>query len=126
MKLPPYQAIAVESFFPLMLQEYLSLLLYLAFSLLFILFLVTASVSSVYHNLDSDKNSSYECGFHPFEDARLPFEVRFYLVGVLFIIFDLELIFLFPWVLCFFHINLSGFFAMFFFLLLLAMGLWYE
>lgn len=114
---------AIESFLLLMFQEYLSLFLYLAFSLLFILLLVAISVFSVYHNLDSGKNSSYECGFHPFEDARLPFEVRFYLVGVLFIIFDLELIFLFPWVLSFFHLNLSGFCAMFFFLLLLALGL---
>lgn len=86
--------------------EYLLLLLYLFFSLFFILLLVAFSVFSVYHNLDSDKNSSYECGFHPFEDARIPFEVRFYLVGVLFIIFDLEIIFLFPWVLSFFCLNL--------------------
>jgi len=79
-----------------MFQEYKLLLFYLCFCLVFILFLVSLSVFSVYHVLDSDKNSSYECGFHPFEDARIPFEVRFYLVGVLFIIFDLEIVFLFP------------------------------
>lgn len=106
--------------------EYQLLLLYLLFSWFFILILVAFSILSVYHNLDSDKNSSYECGFHPFEDARIPFEVRFYLVGVLFIIFDLEIIFLFPWVLSFFHLNLWGFFAMLLFLFLLAFGLWYE
>ena len=79
-----------------MFAEYKLLILYFLFALFFIFFLVALSVLSVYHNLDSDKNSSYECGFHPFEDARIPFEVRFYLVGVLFIIFDLELVFLFP------------------------------
>lgn len=79
-----------------MLNEYKLLLFYLVFSLIFIILLASFSIISVYHNLDSDKNSSYECGFHPFEDARIPFEVRFYLVGVLFIIFDLEIVFLFP------------------------------
>jgi NADH-quinone oxidoreductase subunit A len=79
-----------------MFREYSLLLLYMIFSLIFIVFLILLSIFAVYHNLDLDKNSSYECGFHPFEDARLPFEVRFYLVGVLFIIFDLEIVFLFP------------------------------
>ena len=79
-----------------MFYEYKLALFYLFFAIFFIFLLVTSSIILVYHNLNSDKNSSYECGFHPFEEARHPFEVRFYLVGVLFIIFDLELIFLFP------------------------------
>lgn len=84
------------------------------------------SILSVYHNLDSDKLSSYECGFQPFEDARIPFEVRFYIIGVLFIIFDLEIIFLFPWALSFWSLNIAGFYSMLFFLLLIAVGIYYE
>jgi NADH-quinone oxidoreductase subunit A len=79
-----------------MFNEYKIILFYLFFAFMVILILMAFSILSVYHNLDSDKLSSYECGFQPFEDARLPFEVRFYIIGVLFIIFDLEIIFLFP------------------------------
>lgn len=109
-----------------MFNEYKTLLLYLCFAFLVIIALMAFSILSVYHNLDSDKLSSYECGFQPFEDARIPFEVRFYIIGVLFIIFDLEIIFLFPWVLTFNSLNLWGFYSMLFFIALIALGIYYE
>ena len=70
--------------------------------------------------------TSYECGFNPFGDAREKFEIRFYVVGVLFLIFDLEISFLFPWILGLTNINLQGILSMFFFLFVLSLGFWYE
>ena len=75
---------------------------------------------------DDEKLSQYECGFPPFEDARLSFDVRFYLVSILFIIFDLELAFLFPWAVAFDEIGWPGFIAMGIFLVLLMIGFAYE
>src|SRR3990167_1891404 len=71
---------------------------------------------------DSAKLSPYECGFEAFEDARLPFDVRFYLVAILFIIFDLETAFLFPWAVVLEHIGWVGFWAMMIFLAILVIG----
>jgi NADH-quinone oxidoreductase subunit A len=73
-----------------------------------------------------EKNSQYECGFPPFEDARLKFDVRFYLVAILFIIFDLEVAFLFPWAVTLKEMGWLGFSAMGLFLLLLLVGFIYE
>lgn len=73
-----------------------------------------------------DKNSPYECGFDPFDDSRGRFEVKFYLVAILFIIFDLEIIFLFPWAIAFNEIGLFGYLSMMFFLLVLTIGFVYE
>jgi NADH-quinone oxidoreductase subunit A len=109
-----------------MFNEYKIILFYLFFAFIVIVILMAFSILSVYHNLDSDKLSSYECGFQPFEDARLPFEVRFYIIGVLFIIFDLEIIFLFPWVLSFDSLNNAGFYSMLFFIALIAIGIFHE
>lgn len=75
---------------------------------------------------DIEKLSSYECGFDPFGDARNPFNIHFYLVGILFIIFDLEITFLFPWALAISSTNLLGFWVMFFFLFVLGLGFVYE
>ncbi len=72
------------------------------------------------------KESAYECGFEAFEDARLPFDVKFYLVAILFIIFDLETAFLFPWALAVKHLNLSSVLAMGLFVGLLLVGFIYE
>ena len=77
-------------------------------------------------NAYQDKNSTYECGFDPFDDSRSRFEVKFYLVAILFIIFDLEIIFLFPWAIAFNEIGLLGFVSMMFFLLVLTIGFVYE
>lgn len=73
-----------------------------------------------------EKMSPYECGFEAFDDARSKFDVRFYLVAILFIVFDLEVAFLFPWVMAFDSIGLFGFFSMMVFLLVLTVGFIYE
>lgn len=75
---------------------------------------------------DQAKVSAYECGFDAFEDARMPFDVRFYLVAILFIIFDLETAFLFPWGVVIRHIGWFGFVAMLIFLAILTVGFIYE
>jgi NADH-quinone oxidoreductase subunit A len=75
---------------------------------------------------DSEKNSPYECGFEAFEDARMKFDVRYYLVAILFIIFDLEIAFLFPWAIVFTELGVFGFTAMMIFLAILVVGFIYE
>ncbi len=78
------------------------------------------------HKPDAEKNSPYECGFEAFEDARMKFDVRYYLVAILFILFDLEIAFLFPWAVALQDIGLFGFLAMMVFLLVLVVGFIYE
>jgi NADH-quinone oxidoreductase subunit A len=78
------------------------------------------------HKPDSEKNSPYECGFEAFEDARMKFDVRYYLVAILFILFDLEIAFLFPWAVVIQEIGLAGFLAMLLFLAVLVVGFIYE
>ena len=78
------------------------------------------------HRPDAAKNSPYECGFEAFEDARMKFDVRYYLVAILFIIFDLEVSFLFPWAVAFREIGLYGFWTMMLFLGVLTVGFIYE
>jgi NADH-quinone oxidoreductase subunit A len=75
---------------------------------------------------DAEKNSPYECGFEAFEDARMKFDVRYYLVAILFILFDLEIAFLFPWAVALHDIGASGFWAMMIFLGILVVGFVYE
>jgi len=75
---------------------------------------------------DDEKLSPYECGFEAFEDARMKFDVRYYLVAILFIIFDLEIAFLFPWAIVLDEIGWFGFIGMFIFLLILVIGFIYE
>ena len=77
-------------------------------------------------NPNSEKLSPYECGFEPFEDARVRFDVRYYLVAILFIIFDLEVAFLFPWAVALGDIGLFGFWSMIVFLAVLTVGFAYE
>jgi NADH-quinone oxidoreductase subunit A len=78
------------------------------------------------HRPDVEKNSPYECGFEAFEDARMKFDVRYYLVAILFILFDLEIAFLFPWAVVIQEIGLAGFLAMMLFLFVLVVGFIYE
>ena len=75
---------------------------------------------------DAAKNSPYECGFEAFEDARMKFDVRYYLVAILFILFDLEIAFLFPWAVALQDIGFFGFMAMMIFLAILVLGFIYE
>ena len=78
------------------------------------------------HKPDAEKNSPYECGLEAFEDARMKFDVRYYLVAILFILFDLEIAFLFPWAVVLKDIGLFGFLAMLVFLFVLVVGFIYE
>jgi NADH-quinone oxidoreductase subunit A len=100
---------------------YLLLVLSLSFILVFI------SIGIVSRNYDIEKNSAYECGFHPFEDTRAKFDVRFYLVAILFIVFDLEVAFLFPWVVVFNTFNtFFEYYVVISFLVILLVGFYYE
>ena len=109
-----------------MLSEYLPILIFLAIALaLGLLLLLSATIIAV-RNPDTEKVSAYECGFNAFDDARMKFDVRFYLVSILFIIFDLEIAFLFPWAVGFQHIGSLGFWSMMLFLLILTIGFLYE
>ena len=78
------------------------------------------------HKADAAKNSPYECGFEAFEDARMKFDVRYYLVAILFILFDLEIAFLFPWAVSLREVGLAGFVAVLIFLAILVVGFVYE
>ena len=78
------------------------------------------------NNPDTEKLSTYECGFEPFDDARMKFDVRFYLVSILFIISDLEIAFLFPWAVAFQDVSMVGFWSMMVFLSVLTIGFAYE
>ena len=109
-----------------MLFEYFHISIYFIVILLLGLLLILVSVISVYHKPDSEKISSYECGFSPFGDARGRFEVKFYLVAILFIIFDLEITFLFPWSVALSAIQSWGFNCMVIFLFILTAGFVYE
>lgn len=84
------------------------------------------SFSLAVQNPDSEKISAYECGFEPFEDARNKFDVRFYIVAILFIIFDIEVIYLFPWAVSLSYIGSGGFWVMVWFLIILSLGFLYE
>lgn len=106
--------------------EFIPILIYLVFSLGLSLLILGLSFVFSIQKADPEKVSPYECGFDPFDDARSRFDVRFYLVAILFIIFDLEVTFLFPWALSLKSIGLFGFWTMMVFLLVLTIGFIYE
>ena len=109
-----------------LLLEYLPILVFLGIALgLGIILLLAAAVIAI-RNPDPEKVSAYECGFNAFDDARMKFDVRFYLVSILFIIFDLEIAFLFPWAVAFQDISMIGFWSMIAFLGVLTVGFAYE
>ena len=109
-----------------LLLEYLPILVFLGIALgLGIILLLAAAVIAI-RNPDPEKVSAYECGFNAFDDARMKFDVRFYLVSILFIIFDLEIAFLFPWAVAFQDISMIGFWSMIVFLGVLTVGFTYE
>jgi len=109
-----------------LLREYLPILVFLAVAVGLGLVLVLAAVLVAPTNPDPEKTSAYECGFNAFDDARMKFDVRFYLVSILFIIFDLEVAFLFPWAVAFKGVGLLGFWSMMVFLAILTIGFAYE
>jgi len=106
--------------------EYLSILIYIFFSIILSIVILLLSYVITIQNTDNEKVSAYECGFSPFDDARNKFDVKFYLVAILFIIFDLEVSFLFPWVAVLTKINTFGYWSMFWFLIILTIGFIYE
>ena len=108
------------------LAEYMPILIFLAIAVALALIIIVASLLVAPQRPDREKLSSYECGFEPFEDARGRFDVRFYLVAILFIIFDLEVAFLFPWAVSLRHIGHFGFWSMMVFLAVLTIGFAYE
>jgi len=109
-----------------LLKNYLPILIFLAIAGGIAMVAVVASLIVARQRPDSEKLSAYECGFEAFGDARSKFDVRFYLVAILFIIFDLEVAFLFPWAITLGRIGLFGFWSMIAFLGVLTIGFIYE
>jgi NADH-quinone oxidoreductase subunit A len=109
-----------------MLREYLPILVFTAVAVGLGILLILAAFVVAVRNPDPEKLSAYECGFNAFDDARMKFDVRFYLVAILFIIFDLEIAFLFPWAVAFKDISTLGFWSMIVFLGVLTIGFAYE
>ena len=111
---------------PDLLADYVPLVLFIALSIGISAALLVVPFVVAYQNPDPEKLSAYECGFNAFDDARMKFDVRFYLVAILFIIFDLEVAFLFPWAVAFKDVGWFGFTSMMIFLGVLTIGFIYE
>ena len=109
-----------------LLANYLPIFIFIGVALVIGLALMVAPFLVAYKSPDSEKLSAYECGFNAFDDARMKFDVRFYLVSILFIIFDLEVAFLFPWAVAFGEVGVYGFWSMMLFLGVLTIGFIYE
>lgn len=109
-----------------LLREYLPILIFLGMATALSLVLIVAAVVVAVRNPDPEKVSAYECGFNAFDDARMKFDVRFYLVSILFIVFDLEVAFLFPWAVAFGGLSDVAFWSMMIFLAVLTVGFAYE
>ncbi len=108
------------------LTDYLSIIIFLFLALLLSIGFILINFVSSPKNPDPEKLSAYECGFDAFDDSRMEFDVRFYLVAILFIIFDLEIAFLFPWAITLGMIGIFGFWSMMLFLAILTIGFIYE
>ncbi len=109
-----------------LLQSYLPIVIFMAVAGAIVLGLMVAPLVLAFKSPDPEKLSAYECGFNAFDDARMKFDVRFYLVSILFIIFDLEVAFLFPWAVALKKIGVFGFWSMMAFLAILTVGFIYE
>ena len=112
--------------FDVFLKEYFSILLFLFISVILSAGFILINYIFSPKKPDPEKLSPYECGFEPFNDSRMEFDVRFYLVAILFIIFDLEIAFLFPWAISLGKIGIFGFISMMIFLFILTVGFVYE
>nr|QWK44940.1 NADH dehydrogenase subunit 3 [Protohalopteris sp.] len=106
--------------------EYYPVLLFLVVGFILAVIIFGASYFLVFSKADNEKLSSYECGFDPYEDARNAFDVRFYLVAILFLLFDIETIFLFPWAITLSQLPSLGYWSMMDFLLELVVGFIYA
>jgi len=109
-----------------LLQDYLPIVIFIGVALFIGLALLISPFLLAFSRPDPEKLSAYECGFNAFDDARMKFDVRFYLVAILFIIFDLEVAFLFPWAITFGELGSLGFWSMMVFLGVLTIGFVYE
>lgn len=108
------------------LTDIYELLLYIFFSLIISILLLMVSYIITYRLENTEKNLGYECGFEPFSDARNPFDVKFYLISILFIIFDIEIALFFPWAIVIKELMLVAYYTMYFFLFILFVGFLYE
>ena len=108
------------------LKEYFPIILFLILALILSIGFIVLNLLASPKNPDPEKLSAYECGFEPFNDSRMEFDIRFYLVAILFIIFDLEIAFLFPWAITLGNIGIFGFVSMMIFLSILTVGFIYE
>lgn len=106
--------------------EYFPILLFFGVAIVLSIVIIGASYLFSVKNPDPEKVSVYECGFDPYGDSRQKFEVRFFLIGILFIIFDLEISFLFPWSIVLLYLPEFGYWTMYLFLFILTIGLFYE
>ena len=111
---------------PELLRDYLPIVIFMAVALGLSLVLLITPLLIAFRNPDPEKLSAYECGFNAFDDARMKFDVRFYLVSILFIIFDLEVAFLFPWAVSLKEVGVFGFWSMMIFRGILTIGFIYE
>jgi NADH-quinone oxidoreductase subunit A len=109
-----------------LLSSYIPIAIFIGIALVIGLALLIAPFAVAYKAPDPEKLSAFECGFNAFDDARMKFDIRFYLVSILFIIFDLEVAFLFPWAVSFGEIGWFGFWSMMVFLGVLTIGFIYE
>jgi NADH-quinone oxidoreductase subunit A len=124
--LPAHIAVQRKALMDALLQSYLPIVIFIGVALAIGLALLVAPFIVAYKQPDAEKLSAYECGFAAFDDARMKFDVRFYLVAILFIIFDLEVAFLFPWAVAFKSLGWFGFWSMMIFLGVLTVGFIYE
>lgn len=106
--------------------EYICIFVLIIVAFFFVFFLFLLSYFASPRKIDSEKISAYECGYNPFEDSRIRFDIKFYLISILFVIFDLEIIYLFPWAVTLKHTSYAGFAIMLIFLVLLTIGFVYE
>ena len=108
------------------MSEYYKIFIMFIACVILAILILGASFMAKSKNYNWEKISAYECGFQPFEDTRSRFDVKFYLVAILFIIFDLEIAYLFPWALCLDELNVEGIVSMIIFLFVLTVGFVYE
>jgi NADH:ubiquinone oxidoreductase subunit 3 (subunit A) len=106
--------------------EYNLLFIYFILSVLLGIFIFLITYFITLQEFDEEKLSAYECGFDPFQDARIKFDIQFYIIAILFFLFDLEIIYLIPWVSIVFELKIFGYFIILIFLILLFLGFFYE
>ena len=109
-----------------MQEEYFGILIYLIFAIFLSCFIIALSYLLVTQNPETEKLSTYECGFEPYGDTRNQFNIKFYIIAILFILFDIEIIFLLPWCVSISQLNLLGFWSMIEFLIELSVGFIYA